>query len=96
MLPYTMPNGAKNITVNEQKIATDSDKNNFFNIVFDLFPELSEFKISSPFHGAFKEKLHLPTDYIMMEDCCQLSKLDIDICEIMWYNTFTCCNKNIK
>ena len=20
-------------------------------------------------------------------------KLDIDICEIMWYNTFTCCNR---
>lgn len=59
MLPYTMPNGAKNITVNEQKIATDSDKNNFFNIVFDLFPELSEFKISSPFHGAFKGKITL-------------------------------------
>lgn len=45
MLPYTMPNGAKNITVNEQKIAADSDKNNFFNIVLDLIPDLSVFKI---------------------------------------------------
>ena len=40
-----MPNGAKNITVNEQKIATDSDKNNFFNIVLDLISDLSVFKM---------------------------------------------------